>query len=138
MTRMGRVPSFEQLGVAECWMLVGTHGVGRVGFMGDTHLRIVPTRYDAERGTAYIRATTFGELARGAHERPTSLQVDDLDRRAFTGWSVLMTGTAHRVQDPALVASLWSAEIPHPWSQGPETQWIALVVEAIEGQRVAA
>lgn len=131
------IRSFEHLGTEECWRLVGRHGVGRVGFKtGGDHVRIVPTRYDAHSGTAYFRAPTFGELARSIHGRTASLEVDDLDRSTFTGWSVLMTGVARRVEDPATMASLWSLGRPHPWFPGPETQWIALPVDEIRGQRV--
>ena len=70
----------ESLQPIECWQLVAHQGVGRVGFMGDTRLRIVPTRYDTEGHTAYFRASTFGELARGGHDRAMSLQVDDVAR----------------------------------------------------------
>lgn len=128
--------TFAHLDSADCWRLVGRQGIGRVVFTGDTHTQIVPTTYDAQSGTAYFRTPTFGELARRVHGHTASLQVDDIDPRNFTGWSVLMTGTAHRVEDPATVASLWSHDRPHAWFPGPETQWIALPVDLIRGQRV--
>jgi nitroimidazol reductase NimA-like FMN-containing flavoprotein (pyridoxamine 5'-phosphate oxidase superfamily) len=128
----------ENIGPVECWQLVAEKGVGRVGFMEDSRLRIVPTRYDAEGHTAYFRALTYGELALGGQDRAMSLQVDEVDLESFTGWSVLMSGQAHRVKDAATIASLWVLGRPHPWVSGTETQWIALVVDTIEGQRVAA
>lgn len=131
-------PRVESLEASECWRLVGDEGVGRVGFAGDGRLRVVPTRYDAAGRTAYFRALTFGELARGVHDRPASLQVDDIDHATFTGWSVVMSGKAHRVVDAVTIASLWSLGRPQPWTPGPDTQWIALAVESIEGQRVTA
>ena len=121
----------------ECWRLMGSHGVGRGVFTGDTHTQIVPTTYDAASGTAYFRAPTFGELARRVHGHTASLQVDDIDRSTFTGWSVLMTGTAHRVKDATTVASLWSLGRPDAWYPGPQTQWIALPVDTLRGQRVS-
>jgi nitroimidazol reductase NimA-like FMN-containing flavoprotein (pyridoxamine 5'-phosphate oxidase superfamily) len=127
---------FERLGAEECWLLVGGQGVGRIGFMGETHVQIVPTRYDAQRGTAYFRAGTFGELARRVHGQAVSLQVDDLDRGTFSGWSVVMTGTAHRVEDATTVAARWSVGRPAPWLPTPESQWIALQVDDIRGERV--
>ena len=93
-------------------------------------------RYDAERGTAYFRAGTFGEIARRVHGQAVSLQVDDLDRRTFSGWSVVMTGTAHRVDDAATVAARWSVGRPSPWLPSPDSQWIALQVDDIHGERV--
>ena len=128
--------TFAHLDTDECWRLVGSHGVGRVVFKGDTYTQIVPTTYDAVSDTAYFRAPTFGELARRVDGHTASLQVDDIDRSTFTGWSVLMTGTAHRVGDAATVASLWSLGRPHAWFPGPQTQWIALPVDHVRGQRV--
>ncbi len=55
------------------------------GFMGETHVQIVPTRYDAQRGTAYFRAGTFGEIARRIYDQAVSLKVDHLDRLTFSG-----------------------------------------------------
>ena len=129
--------AFERLSVDECWRLVIGHRMGRLGFVGDAHVQIVPTKYDAELGTAYFRAGTFGELARRVHNRATTLQVDEIDPDTFCGWSVLMTGTAHRVGDAATLASRWSLGRPRPWfPAGPQSQWIALSVDTIEGHRV--
>lgn len=128
--------TFAHLDPDECWRLVGRHGVGRVVFTGDTYTQVVPTTYDAVNGDAYFRAPTFGELARRVDGHTASLQVDEIDPNAFTGWSVLMTGTAHRVQDAATVASLWSLGRPHAWLPGAQTQWIALSVDHVRGQRV--
>ena len=47
---------FEHLDAAECWRLVGDHGIGRVVFEGDTWTHVVPTTYDAVNGTAYFRS----------------------------------------------------------------------------------
>ncbi len=120
--------TFEQLDVDECWRLVGEHGVGRVVFRGDTDTQIVPTRYDARSGIAYFRAPAFGELARQVHGRPISLQVDDIDPHTFTGWSVVMSGTALRVDDATTVAALWSRGRPRAWLPGADTRWMALPV----------
>ena len=128
--------TFATLDPDECWRLVGGHGVGRVVFAGDTYTHVVPTTYDAVNTTAYFRAPTFGQLARRTDGHTISLCVDDIQATTFTGWSVQMSGTAHRVQDAATVASLWSLGRPHAWFPGTQTQWIALPVEHLQGQRV--
>lgn len=128
--------SLEQLHVHECWRLVGRHGLGRLGFVGRSHLQVVPTMYDAQHGTAYFRASTFGALARSVHDKMTVLQVDDIDPETFTGWSVTITGTAHRVQDAGTLALLSCHGRPPVWVPGTSTQWIALPADTIEGQRV--
>lgn len=137
-SRMNDSRTFTHLDAAECWRLMGEHGVGRVVFLGDTWPRIVPTTYDAVSGTAYFRAPVYGELARRVAGHTASLQMDDIDPGTLTGWSVLMTGTAHRVEDAATVASLWPLGRPDAWFPGKETQWIALPVDTVRGQRVAS
>ena len=129
--------TFENLEAVECWRLVGEHGIGRVVFEGDMRTEVVPTRYDARSRTAYFRAPTYGELARRVHRRTASLQVDDIDEQSFTGWSIVMAGTAPRVDDAATIGSLGSVGRPRPWVPGPETQWIALPVDTVRGQRVS-
>lgn len=128
--------AFERLDAEECWKLVGSEGVGRIGFLSETKMHIVPTRYDAHRGTVYFRAGTFGELARRVHGQAVSLQVDHLDRATFSGWSVVMSGRAHRVEDAATVAARWSVGRPSPWLSSPDSQWIALRVDDIGGEQV--
>ncbi|RYC13381.1 pyridoxamine 5'-phosphate oxidase family protein [Nocardioides zhouii] len=128
--------TFAKLDTDECWRLVGVHGVGRIVFTGDTYTRVVPTIYDAVGGTAYFRAPVFGELARRADGNCVSLNVDNLEHSDLTGWSVQMSGTAHRVQDAATVAWLWSFGRPQTWYPGRQTQWIALEVDQVRGQRV--
>jgi len=44
---------------------------------------------------------------------------------------------AHRVEDAATVASLWSRGRPDAWFPWPQTQWIALPVDTLRGQRVS-
>lgn len=129
--------TFATLDQDECWRLVGAHGVGRVVFTGDTYTHVVPTTYDAITTTAYFRAPTFGQLARRADGHTISLCIDDIQPTTLTGWSVQMSGTAHRVEDAATVASLWSLGRPRAWFPGTQTQWIALPVERLEGQRVS-
>ncbi len=128
--------TFETLAPDACWRLVGAHGVGRIVFAGDTSTHVVPTTYDAVSTTAYFRAPTFGQLARRADGHTISLCIDDIEGTTLTGWSVQMSGTAHRVHDAATVASLWSRGRPHAWFPGTQTQWIALPVETLFGQRV--
>ena len=129
--------TFANLAAAECWRLVGDHGVGRVVFAGDTYPQVVPTSYDAISGTAYFRAPTFGDLARRTDRHVISLQVDDIEPGTLTGWSVQLSGAAHRVEDAATVASLWSLGRPHTWFPGAQTQWIAIPVDHVQGQRVS-
>lgn len=135
-THLNEIRTFAHLGPDECWRLIGSHGIGRVVFTGETHTQIVPTTYDAANGTAYFRAPAFGELARRVDGRTASLQVDDIDRGTFSGWSVLMTGTAHRVEKAATVAALWRLGRPHAWFPGTQVQWIALPVTIVRGERV--
>lgn len=136
MSDVNNPRTFANLATDECWLLVADHGIGRVVFAGDTYTQVVPTTYDAINGTAYFRAPIFGELARRADRHVISLQVDEIDRRTLTGWSVQMSGRGHRVADAATVASLWSLGRPRAWFPGVQTQWIALPVDHVEGQRV--
>ena len=129
--------ALENLTIDECWRLVAHRGFGRVVYAGDNTTQVVPTTYEVTSGTAYFRAPPFGELARRADRHVISLQVDDIDRRTLTGWSVQMSGRAHRVEDAATVASLWSLGRPAAWIPGAQTQWIALPVDHMQGQRVS-
>lgn len=126
----------ERLDASECWRLVRSRAVGRVGIVSGNELQITPVNYRADGEAVYFRATAFGPVSRHAHHQATVIEVDDIDSAGFSGWSVQLSGPTHHVVDGPTMAALWSPTQPHVWEAGQESIWIAMDVQDIQGQRV--
>ncbi len=87
----------------ECWDLVGSVSLGRVVFSMHAMPAIRPVNHLVDDKTIIIRshlgAAIVGHAARD--EAVVCYEADQLDADRHTGWSVIMTGLARLVQEPA-------------------------------------
>jgi nitroimidazol reductase NimA-like FMN-containing flavoprotein (pyridoxamine 5'-phosphate oxidase superfamily) len=113
---------------AECLRLLGEHCVGRIAVVDRDDLPfVVPVNYVVECDTILFR-THSGTKLDGLRRRPVAFQVDSIDERRRTGWSVLVQGVAHEASPHDVAAE------PEPWiAAGPH--WIQVVPRFITGRR---
>jgi nitroimidazol reductase NimA-like FMN-containing flavoprotein (pyridoxamine 5'-phosphate oxidase superfamily) len=117
----------------DCLQLLATAAVGRVAVAvtGEAPL-VVPVNFVFVDGRILFR-TDYGTVFRRAvlSDRPMSFQVDHIDVRTRTGWSVL-------VQGRAVEAGEWTAtSVPlAPWAAGPKDHWIELAPATVTGRRL--
>ena len=76
----------------ECWDLLRTQTVGRVGWQGSDGLTIVPVNYVVDERAVVIRTAPYTELGREGSAQEVAFEVDELDPTAHSGWSVLVRG----------------------------------------------
>lgn len=131
-------PTFETLSTATCWRHAETAVVGRIGFVADGVVQILPVNFMVQSGSVYFRTTAYGAVARHVDGQAVSFEVDEIDREHQGGWSVLVTGHARRVDDSETLAALWTPTRPHPWAEGVRTLWIEIDVQSISGRLVKA
>ncbi|MFF6961498.1 MULTISPECIES: pyridoxamine 5'-phosphate oxidase family protein [unclassified Streptomyces] len=128
-------PSLRSLTTAECWDLVGGHGVGRIALAGAAAPVVIPVNYTVDARTVVYR-TSPGSAACPESGQAVSFQVDRVDDRLSQGWSVLITGTAERVRDEETERRLAAAEGEGPWAGGPRPVWTRIRPGAVSGRRV--
>ncbi|MFD0263255.1 helix-turn-helix domain-containing protein [Kitasatospora indigofera] len=133
-------PVLVHLGDEECWDRIGARGVGRIALPARTGPMVVPVNYLADAGTLVYRTDPHGAAAPepGA---AVSFQVDRVDDRLTRGWSVLVTGTADHVHDPAEVERLQQLETAYgtlPWAGGERPLWVRITPEQVTGRRIGA
>jgi len=92
MAKSSRSPISRTLTVEECWSLVGTSGVGRVGLTVDGTTRIVPVNYSVADDTVYFR-TAPGTVLSNVASQKVAFEVDDFDAETRSGWSVCIIGS---------------------------------------------
>ncbi|MBV6700123.1 pyridoxamine 5'-phosphate oxidase family protein [Kitasatospora aureofaciens] len=132
----GPRPRLLNLTVPECWELVGTHGVGRIGLPVRPGPVVYPVNYVVDdRSFAYrTAARSSTDPGEGA---AVSFQVDRIDEYLGRGWSVLVLGTAHHVGAPEEVEHLAGLPGATPWV-GDRPLWVRVRPDTITGRRIVS
>ncbi|MFE6869192.1 pyridoxamine 5'-phosphate oxidase family protein [Kitasatospora sp. NPDC057692] len=128
-------PLLLHLSEPECWVLVGTHGVGRVGLPGTPAPTVYPVNYAVDGRTVVYRTSPRSSAA-APDGSPLSFQVDHIDDRLSEGWSVLMLGSAQRVDDPGEERRLAHLPGATPWAGGDRPLWVRITPDEVTGRRL--
>ena len=114
----------------ECWELLGSRPVGRVGFDDGQGPSILPVNHVASERRIRFRVSPYGTLGRELDGRKVAFEVDDIDEFHRSGWSVLVRGRASL--EPAPTA--WAE--PTAWPEGVRSLMIEVVPLSVSGRRV--
>lgn len=127
-----RERSYEELTGAECWDLVCSHVVGRLGVAGDDGEApiIIPVNYIVDNGAIIFRSAPGTKLSL-LRNHTVAFEVDHLDVTSATGWSVLLRGRAHELTH-------WESDhlAIGTWAPGDRDHFIRIVPETITGRRI--
>ncbi|MBD0693117.1 helix-turn-helix domain-containing protein, partial [Streptomyces sp. CBMA123] len=131
----GPRPRLLDLTDAECWELVGSHGIGRIALPVRPGPAVYPVNYVVDRATFAYRT---GERAATAPEpgAEVSFQVDRIDEYLGRGWSVLALGSARYVEDPEERRRLEDLPGAAPWAGGDRPCWVRIRPAEISGRRL--
>jgi nitroimidazol reductase NimA-like FMN-containing flavoprotein (pyridoxamine 5'-phosphate oxidase superfamily) len=135
------VAMMEDLDEAECLRLISPGGIGRIAFVGEYDLTVLPVNYRLVGGAVLFRTGRDGltseDLRTGnpPAEYRVAFEIDDLDAAARAGWSVLIQGPAHHVGDGAEEAAARAAGV-EPWPGGEKDQFIRITPVRITGRRI--
>lgn len=81
-----------------------------------------------------VLATDHGsKLTSDVYGQVVSVQADDFDPATRKAWSVLVTGTALQVTDPAEVH--WVSSRVHPWVPGQDPLLVKVPSTLVSGRR---
>jgi nitroimidazol reductase NimA-like FMN-containing flavoprotein (pyridoxamine 5'-phosphate oxidase superfamily) len=110
----------------ECWDHVREHTVGRVVFSDRALPAIRPLNFTVNGPHILLRPQSR-RLAEKLDGQVVAFEVDEIDEVAQLGWSVVVTGTARHVRDPAELTRLDSLAAPS-WvgSDPPNTVMITV------------
>ncbi|MEU4115211.1 pyridoxamine 5'-phosphate oxidase family protein [Kitasatospora sp. NPDC028055] len=131
----GPRPRLLDLTDAECWELVGTHGIGRIALPVRPGPAVYPVNYVVDQASFAYRT---GERTATAPDpgAQVSFQVDRIDEYLGRGWSVLALGTAEYVDDPAELHRLDGLPGAAPWAGGDRPRWVRIRPAEISGRRL--
>lgn len=123
------------LDTGECLRLLARQQVGRIGVTAAGAPLILPVNYALDRDTVVFRTAGGGTLEAAVRGALVAFEVDELQRAARSGWSVLVRGRVDVVEDPAEVARL-DRVMARPWAPGARPRLFRLVPETITGRRL--
>jgi nitroimidazol reductase NimA-like FMN-containing flavoprotein (pyridoxamine 5'-phosphate oxidase superfamily) len=129
-------PVLMHLSEAESWDMLRTHEVGHIALPGDPAPVVLPVNYVVEAHAVLYRTEPQGPAA-PASGAEVSFQADRIDDRLSEGWSVLLTGTAERIDDPGTEQRLDEQYPVQPWAGGDRRQWIRVEAAEITGRRIS-
>ncbi|MET8628758.1 pyridoxamine 5'-phosphate oxidase family protein [Kitasatospora sp. NPDC004669] len=128
-------PLLLHLSEPQCWDLIGTHGVGRIGLPVGPAPLVLPVNYTVDARTIVYRTAPRGAAA-PAEGSPASFQVDHIDDRRSQGWSVLILGEAHHIDDPDEQRRLSALPGTTPWAGGARPLWVRIRPGEVSGRRI--
>jgi nitroimidazol reductase NimA-like FMN-containing flavoprotein (pyridoxamine 5'-phosphate oxidase superfamily) len=126
-----------ELTAAESWRLLAGVSLGRIVFTQHAMPAIRPVNHLVDDETVIIRSHLGAAITGRAAGDGTVVcyEADDIDPVRHTGWSVIVTGMARLVRDPAAVSRY--QQLLQPWADGQMDYVIAIEPQLITGLRLA-
>jgi len=126
-----------ELSSADCYRLLGTADVGRLGLVVDHYPLVIPVNYALDRDVVCVR-TRAGSVIAGADHANVSFEVDELHTADRTAWSVLIRGQAEVItpHHDADLAARTADSGAQPWAPGEKQTWLRIIPHGISGRRI--
>ena len=125
----------EHLTPAQCWQLLASTPVGRIGVLRDSAPEIYPLNHVVDHESVVFRTEPGGKLDGLLRSPSVCYQVDAIDPANASGWSVLVKGRATEVRDRHELERLAELELRW-WVPGPKQHWVRIVPHEVTGRRI--
>ncbi|KAB1148130.1 pyridoxamine 5'-phosphate oxidase family protein [Streptomyces luteolifulvus] len=127
---------FRELDRHECLRLLAKAAVGRVVYTRHALPAVLPVNFGLDdEGAVLLRTSAASELARAIDGSVVAFEVDEVDAVAHSGWSVVVTGRATVVTDPAAHARLRPI-VPRSWVPSPDEVFVRVAPELVSGREL--
>lgn len=131
------LPSTTELTDAESWRLLGSVPLGRIVFTQHAMPAIRPVNHLVDGETIVIRSHLGAAIVSHASAEDgvvVCYEADDIDPARHAGWSVIVTGMARLLRDPAAIARY--EQRLEPWLEGQMNQVVVIKPRIITGLRL--
>jgi transcriptional regulator with XRE-family HTH domain len=129
-------PVLEALTTRQCREHLAGGGVGRFLFVEPRRGPVaIPVNYLMDGDDIVFRTGRQTSIAGAVSQQKVSFDVDHLDDTLSEGWSVLLTGTARIITEPAELEHVAALGI-EPWAGGDRDVYVRMSASQITGRRI--
>lgn len=118
-----------------CLRLLEAATIGRIGISSGALPVVLPVNFRLVDDHIVFRTGIDTKLDAASTDSVVAFEIDDFDPISHTGWSVVITGTAHEVTDPDTITELHQANIPQ-WAPSGNDHVVAIDTGRISGRRI--
>jgi nitroimidazol reductase NimA-like FMN-containing flavoprotein (pyridoxamine 5'-phosphate oxidase superfamily) len=130
--RGSRHPALEVLTREQCEAHISAGGVGRVVFSTDRGPVALPVNFEFTAGEV-ILSTDVAKANLLETQPVVGFEIDRVDEALSEGWSVLVSGPAHRVTEPDEVLRLSSLDL-EAWAGGERHELVKISPLTVTGR----
>jgi nitroimidazol reductase NimA-like FMN-containing flavoprotein (pyridoxamine 5'-phosphate oxidase superfamily) len=136
MDDSGSPTGVEMLPRPECFRLLASQTVGRLGFLVGDQPLVLPVNFAVVRDVVVFR-TGRGSKLHAAVGTKVSFEVDEVDTAAGEGWSVVVQGVAEEIThaDHWFDEALRRGSAPS-WVSGGTDHYVRIIPHVISGRRL--
>lgn len=125
--------ALRELGRQECLRLLATAQVGRIVFTRHALPAVSPVTFRVDGdGAVLLRTLAASDLVRAVDGAVVAFEADAVDVDARSGWSVVVTGRAAVVTDPAELERLARTGL-RSWAPAPEEVFVRVGPDLVTG-----
>jgi uncharacterized protein len=125
---------FRELDRPECLRLLANVPVGRIVHTRDALPAVLPLNFTLDGDGAVVVCTSeASELVRAIDGSVVAFEADEVDSVTRSGWSVVVTGPAAVVTDPAERKRL-NRTGPRSWVPSPDGVFVRIEPELVTGR----
>ena len=121
---------------AECLRLLGTVTLGRIGISSGALPVILPVNFRLVGDRIVFRTSAGTKLDAATRGAVVAFEVDAMDPFEHTGWSVMVTGVARQVTDPAELDAIQPDHVAR-WAPFGDDCIVAVSTDIVSGRRIA-
>jgi uncharacterized protein len=125
----------EVLGRDESLRLLSTAVLGRIAITSGALPTVLPVNFRWDGRRILFRTGVGTKLSAATSHAVVAFEVDEIDVESETGWSVVVTGMAEEVVDPAELAEARTLPLVR-WAPGPDSRIVALSPDLVSGRRI--
>jgi len=125
---------FEVLGREECFTLLRSVPVGRIGLSMSALPVVLPVNFAVDGDRIVVRTAAGSKLDAALTGAVVAFEADHFDVSSGAAWSVLVRGSSAVLTDPADIGSL-SDLARNSWVADRSDQWVMITTDLVSGRR---
>jgi nitroimidazol reductase NimA-like FMN-containing flavoprotein (pyridoxamine 5'-phosphate oxidase superfamily) len=127
---------FRELNRRECLIRLATVPVGRIVHTRHALPAVLPVNFGLDGdGAVLLRTSAASELVRAIEGSVVAFEADEVDAGNRSGWSVVVTGAATVVSDPAEHRRL-VRDGPRSWVPVPHEVFVRIEPDLVTGREL--